>query len=209
MTLLAQFGWIFWFILVAGGIQVILFFERMLFLQRARIDYSDFLNGVFNVLDKGDGEAVTQEALMLCEATDAPAATVARIAIEHRKATRDALREAVQNTKNDEIAKMERRIAAIAVTCQVAPLLGLFGTVLSVVRIVLALNEHAPLVQSVDLTSGLLQALCVTAAGLAVAILCHLMYTILSVRIDRIVNEMNAAASEITAHLTKETQPAS
>jgi biopolymer transport protein ExbB len=97
---------------------------------------------------------------------------------------------------------MERRQAAIAITCQIAPLLGLLGTLFGVLKIVHAAHAQSPLVQSVDLTTGLMQALVSTIAGLLVVIPCHAMYAILMVRIERIVIDMEAAAAEIVAYLT-------
>jgi len=43
-----------------------------------------------------------------------------------------------------------------------------------------------------------------TVAGLLVAIPCHAMYALLMVRIERIVLDMDASASEIVAYLTKQ-----
>ncbi|MCL1922163.1 MAG: MotA/TolQ/ExbB proton channel family protein [Kiritimatiellaeota bacterium] len=200
MSVITQFGWVFPIILVAGVGAVWVFLERMLALRRAQIDYMDFIKGVCNVLDIGNAE----EAIMLCEETPGPVAAVAMAAIQHRKATRDALREAVDNTGRAEISRLERRLASIAVTCQIAPLLGLLGTLHGVMNIVLGFNASAPLVQTTDMTAGLLQALVSAVAGLLVAIPCHVMYMMLIVRIERIVLEMEAGASEIVAYLTRE-----
>ena len=200
MAVITQFGWVFPIILIAGVGAVIVFLERMLALRRAQIDYVDFIKGVCNVLDSGRPD----EAIMLCEETPGPVAAVALTAIEHRKATHAALREAVDNTGRAEISRMERRLASISATFQVAPLLGLLGTLFGVIHIVIGLNENAPLVQTIDLTAGLMQALVSAAAGLLVAIPCYIMYTMLMVRIERIVLEMEAGASEIVAYLTRE-----
>ena len=201
MAEITQFGWIFWIILATGIGAFCVFFERMLFLRRTQTDYLDFIKGVCNVLSTGKIE----EATMLCEETqESPVAAVALTAIQHRNAKRDALREAVDNAGIAEVSKMERRIAAIAVICHIAPMLGLAGTLVGAINIVGAIREHAPLVQSTDLTAGLQQALVSTLTGLLVAVFCHIMYTMLTVRIERVVLEMQAGASEIVAILTRE-----
>lgn len=200
MSLILQGGPVFWLIVVIGIAVVFVFFERLLHLRRAQIDYGDFLKGVCNVLENGNVE----EAMMICDETPGPVAAVVLTAIRHRKGTREAIREAVENTGRAEISRLERRLAALAITCQVAPLLGLLGTLLGVIRIVQAMNEQAPVVQSTDLTSGLMQAFVATVAGLLVAAPCHAMYAVLMVRIERIVLDMEASASEIVAYLTKQ-----
>lgn len=200
MSLILQGGPVFWLILAIGVAVVFVFFERLLHLRRAQIDYGDFLKGVCNVLENGNIE----EAMMICDETPGPVAAVVLTAIRHRQGSRDALREAVENTGRAEISRLERRLAALAITCQVAPLLGLLGTLLGVIRIVQVMNEQAPVVQSTDLTSGLMQALVATVAGLLVAVPCHVMYSILMVRVERIVLDMEASASEIVAYFTKQ-----
>jgi len=198
--MMAQGGPVFWLIVALGVTAVVVFCERLLHLRRAQIDHGDFLKGVCNVLEKGNAD----EAMMLCEETPGPIAAVVLTAIRHRKGSREAIREAVDNTGRAEISRLECRLASLAITCQIAPLLGLLGTLLGVIQIVQAVNEQAPVVQSVNLTAGLMQALVTTVAGLLVAIPCYAMYALLMVRIERIVLDMEASASEIVAYLTKQ-----
>jgi biopolymer transport protein ExbB/TolQ len=70
--------------------------------------------------------------------------------------------------------------------------------------VVLAVNEQAPVVQNTSLAAGLIQALVSAAAGLLVAIPCHVMYALLMVRVERIVLDMEASASEIVVYLTRQ-----
>ena len=200
MSVVLHGGPVFWLIVFLGVASVAVFFERLLHLRRAQIDYGDFLKGVCNVLENGN----IDEAMMICEETPGPVAAVVLTAIRHRHGTREAIREAVENTGRSEISRLERRLASLAVTCQIAPLLGLLGTLLGIIRIVQTINEQAPVVQSTDLTTGLMQALVTTVAGLLVAVPCHAMYSMLMIRIERIVLDMEASASEIVAYLTKQ-----
>ncbi len=199
MSIFTHGGFIFWLIVILGIMTLLVFFTRLLHIRRAQIDSADFLKGVYNVLEKGNAS----EAMMICEETPGPVAAVTLTAIRHRQSTLATLRETVDNTGRSEISRLERRLAFLAITCQIAPLLGLLGTIFGAIKIVQTLNEQAPLIQSTDLTSGLMQALVATAAGLMVAIPCHVMYLMLMVRIERIVLEMEAAASEIVAYITR------
>ena len=47
-------GPVFWIIAASGVIAVLLFVSRWFALRRARIDYADFLDGVTNVLARGN-----------------------------------------------------------------------------------------------------------------------------------------------------------
>ena len=68
-------------------------------------------------------------------------------------------------------------------------------------RVVLALNTDS-LVTRVDLMSGMMQALVSTAAGLVVAVSVQVMYSMLHIRLERLVVDLEAAASEILALLS-------
>ncbi|HRU19467.1 MAG TPA: MotA/TolQ/ExbB proton channel family protein, partial [Kiritimatiellia bacterium] len=102
MTILMQGGAVFWLIVLLGVAAVIVFFERMLNLWRAQIDYGDFLKGVCNVLDNGNRE----EAMMICDETPGPVAAVVLTAIRHSQGTPEAIREAVDNTGRAEISRL-------------------------------------------------------------------------------------------------------
>jgi biopolymer transport protein ExbB len=197
--MLASYGGVvFIILLLLEAVTIIVFFERLLHLRRAQVDHADFINGVCNVLDRDN----VSEALMLCEDTPGPVAAVVRTAIRHKDGSLDALRDAVHNTGLAEISRLERRVVALAVNSQVAPLLGLLGTLLGVIDIVILLNNQAPLIQNTALAGGLMKALVTTVAGLIVAVTAYTMYTMLMIRIERVVLDMEAAASSIVAYFT-------
>ena len=63
-------GPVFWILVVLALVAAVTYFERLLDLRRAQIDYQDFLKGVINVLDAGNDD----EALSICDDTPAPVA---------------------------------------------------------------------------------------------------------------------------------------
>ena len=186
-------------LLVLGAAAVVLFATRLMVLRRSQVDYADFMRGVANVLSQNNPD----EALAICDETAVPVARVVATAIRHRTGSSRALREAVDATGRAEVGRLERRLAALAVIAQVAPLIGLFGTVLGMIRTVLALDSAGPILRA-DLVGGLLQALVATAAGLLVAIPSHVMYAMLRSRVDRLIVDIEAAAGEILATLAEQ-----
>lgn len=194
---LNQGGLIAWLIVAAGAVALAVFLERALHLHRARIMWDDFLKGVINILRRNN----ITEALAICDDTPGPVAIITRTAILRRTEKRSVICEAVENVGDAEIARMERRLAVIATVAHVAPLLGLLGTVYSMMGAMLVMRQQAPLVQSVDLAEWLMKALGLTALGLLVAIFSYAAYNLLVVKIERIVLDMRAAASEIIAFL--------
>lgn len=187
-------GPVFWVLLFVGILSIFVFINRLLNLRRAHINYQDFIHGIANVLEQKKPE----EALAICDETSAPVARVVEVALRHRNDSSRILFETVDAAGRAEVARLERRLAMLAIIAQAAPLLGLLGTVLGLTRVLLALNTPA-VVTRLDLLSGAMQSLVALAAGLVVAISVQVMYGMLHVRLDRIVAELEAAASEILA----------
>ncbi len=196
--ILSEGGPMFWIIIACGLVALAVFLERMLHLRRARIRYGDFLEGVFNLLDKGNK---VDEALALCDEAPGPVVRLMRTAILYRDAPDDTLRTSIDHTGRSEISRMERRLAILATIVQIAPLMGLLGGFLGVLETVLIMRQQSPLVQSVDLSGGLTRALIAGSAGLMVAIPSYAMFNLLVIRIDRIVLDMEQAAGEIMAFM--------
>ncbi len=189
-------GPVFWVLILLGVVSVFVFFTRLLDLRRAQIDYTDFLRGVGNLLEKGNAD----EALAICDETSAPVARIVGAAIRHRGGSARVLREAVDTTGRAQVARLERRLASLAIIAQAAPLLGLLGTVLGLARLIVTLNS-AQLVVRADLLGSAALSLTSAAAGLVVAVSVQTMYGMLHVRLDRLVVDLEAAASEILAML--------
>jgi len=196
-------GPVFWVLAVLAAVAVFTYFERLIDLRRAQIDYQDFLKGVENVLDAGN----VDEALAICEDTPAPVAQVVATAIRHRGGSARLLREAVDSQGRAEVGRLDRRLAVLAIIGQAAPLLGLLGTVIGFIKTVMALNAQ-PLVSRADLLNGSMEALVSAALGLAVAIPVAVMYGSLRVRLDRTVVDLEAAASQIVGHIAEQKEKA-
>lgn len=190
-------GPIFWMLLALGVASVVVFFERFFELRRAQVDYQDFIKGVVNILVNG-GE---DEAIAICEDAAVPVANIVATAIRHRTSSEEALKDAVDSQGRVESSRLDRRLASLAIMGQVAPLIGLLGTIIGFVRSVMLVNSQE-LVARADLMNSAMEALVSAALGLVVMIPIVVMYGILRLRMDRIIVELEAAASQIVSHLT-------
>ena len=194
-TLIQQGGLVMWVILAGGAIALVVFLERFFHVHRAKIKTDDFLRGICNILRRGN----VNEAISICDDTPGPAAYIVRAAILHYDRNREVIAQAIDDAALTEIARMERRFGVLATIAQIAPLMGVLGTVLGMIQTVLAIQQKAPLVQVGDLATGLWQALLTTAAGLVVAIFSYIGYNLLVSKVDVITLDMERAAGEILA----------
>ncbi len=183
-------------LLILAVAAVVIFFERFFELRRSQIDWQDFVKGVVNILESGN----VDEALAICDDTGVPVSGVVATAIRHRDVSARALRESVDAQGRAEIGRLDRRLAALSIIGHIAPLLGLLGAIIGFVKSVMLVNSGV-LVTRVDLIGSAMDALASAGLGLGVAIPVIVMYGSLSVRIDRISTELEAAASQIVGYI--------
>lgn len=187
-----------WVLLVMGLMTLMLCIERALYLHRGQIRSTEFINGIKNILSKRR----LVEALTVCEETPGPVAAVVKAALLHAEDEPDKIRFHVQEAAVVELPALERRLGSIAAIAQVAPLVGLLGTILGMVTTFLAFERDYATASA--LSAGMWQALLSTAGSLMLAIPAHLAHHFLSGRVRAIVRDVEWSANEIMKYLATE-----
>jgi biopolymer transport protein ExbB len=198
-ALLANGGPVLYVILLSSAVAVAVFIERFLHCHRAQINSTEFLNGVRTVLKRDN----VVEALSICDATPGPVARLVKTAILNRDHGRERVREALEEAGLAEVPRLEEKLNLLATIAQLAPLLGLLGTVLGFIQIFMKMQKDGLSAHVGDLTEGVWKALICAAAGLAVAIPAHAAYNYLVSRVNSIVLDMERAATEIVNIVTE------
>lgn len=189
-----------WVLLLMGIVTLGLFIERALYLHRGQIRSTEFINGIKNILSKRR----LVEALTVCEETPGPVAAVVKAALLHAADDPDRMRFHVQEAAVVEIPALERRLGSIAAIAQVAPLVGLLGTILGMITTFLAFERDY--VTASALATGMWQALLSTAGSLLLAIPAHLAHHFLAGRVRAIVRDVEWSGNEIMKYLATEYQ---
>jgi biopolymer transport protein ExbB len=199
-SVFAKGGPVMWLLVLLGLAAAVIFIERALFLHRGQIRSTEFLNGIKNLLEKNR----LMEALTLSEETPGPVAKVVKAGLRHAADDEQALRFAVQEAALAEIPVLERRIGALAAIAQIAPLLGLLGTLLGMIKTFWLFNHGGNYATPAVLAGGMWEALLTAAAGLAVAIPAHLARHFLTGRVRVIVQDMEWAGNELMRFLLRD-----
>ena len=182
-----------WVIVATSAVALAVFFERLLQYHRDQINSTEFLNGVRNILKRDN----IVEALAICDATPGPVPRLVKTAILNREWGREAVREALEDAGAWEVPRLEEKLNLLATIAQIAPLLGLLGTVLGFVTVFRAVQNEGLNAHIGDLATGIWQALNCTAAGLAVSIPSYAGYNYLVGRVNTIVLDMEQVSTEI------------
>jgi biopolymer transport protein ExbB len=197
--ILAHGGTVFLLILLAGAVAIVVFLERFFYCHRAQINSTEFLNGVRNVLRRDN----VVEAISICDATPGPVAHLVKTAILNRDNGRDRVRESLEEAGLVEVPRLEERLNLLATIAQLAPLLGLFGTVIGLMKTFDLILSKGAEAHTGDLADGVWKAMICCAAGLAVSIPAHAAYNYLVSRVNSIVLDMERAATEIVNIVTE------
>ncbi len=188
-----------WLILLAGAVALAVFIERVLHCHRAQINAAEFLNGVRTVLKRDN----IVEAISICDATPGPVPRLVKIAILNREKGRDRVREAVEEAGRAEVPLLEEKMNLLATLAQMAPLLGLLGTLIGFLEVFHQIQASGLYAHFGLLAGGIQRALICAATGIAVAIPAHAGYNYLLSRINKIVLDMERAASDIVNIITE------
>jgi len=170
--------------------------ERTINLRRRRILVPEIVGLIETIRGPGD----LALALAILEKNPGSLANVVRAAIENRLLPAEEIREMTGDAGRREAKRIRKGLIALEAIAGVAPLLGLLGTVIGMIRVfrVIALvgvgNANA-------LSGGISQALITTAAGLSVAIPALAAYHFFSSRAGEIVSDMEHLAGVLIAKL--------
>jgi biopolymer transport protein ExbB/biopolymer transport protein TolQ len=154
------------------------------------------------------------EALRLCEQhTGSPIARVLKAGLatmidqgnpvtsgERLSRRLDSCRGAMQRTTASEISRLERYLGSLATLGSISPFVGLFGTVLGIIKAFEAIARTGSGGLG-TVSAGIAEALVATAAGLFVAIPAVIAYNYFVGRVKLFANAMDSAASEMVDKL--------
>jgi biopolymer transport protein ExbB len=202
-TYLLQGGPVLWTIIACSALVIFLIGQRALFVHRSSLRGRDFLGGILNSLRRGN----VMEAVALCEETPGPVALMARAAILEHQRGGGRTGAVMQDVGLVEIARLEKHLPLLLALAQLAPMLGLLGTVIGMWEMMTTLRVQAPLVHGGDLGAGLQRALMTTIAGLATGAIGYFGHAFLVNRVNAVVLEMERAYTEILqalAHIPSE-----
>jgi len=174
--------------------------ERFFTLRRATIDTRELMDTMRTFLMKKR----IQEAIDICQEMDVPVARIVKAGILKHNRGKEDIREAIEDAGHLEIPRLERYLPAMATCANIAPLLGLLGTVAGMIKAFAQIKDKQGLVNPSDLAEGISNALVTTAAGLTVAIPTLVAYNYFVTRVDNMVLEMEISSSELVELLTNE-----
>ncbi len=114
----------------------------------------------------------------------------------------EQIREIAQTEGTRVASNLNNRVTYLADIGMIAPLLGLLGTVIGIIRSFVALGADVGIQRYMQLSHGISEALFNTAAGLAIGIPAMIFYAFFRGRSQRLISELESAVTHILALLS-------
>jgi biopolymer transport protein ExbB/TolQ len=157
--------WVLYLLLALSVISIGVMLERWVFYRLRRIDVDAIRDGLSRALDKGDFEA----AVAVLQEHDSLETNVVLVGLKAYAKGPESVEDLIAGALGREKARYEGRLGFLATLASNAPYVGLFGTVLGIIRSFRDLASNMSEASSAVM-SGIAEALVATAAGLLVAI---------------------------------------
>ena len=189
-------GPLMYLILLCSIVSFTVIIERFITLNRIKIDVSAFMA---NILDAVRRNRI-MGAIETCDRTPSPVASIIKAGLLKQSASRQEIKEAMEETALIEVPKLEKNLNILATLAHVTPLIGLLGTVTGMIQAFQVIEAKAGALNPVspgDLAGGIWEALSTTAGGLLVAIPTLVAYNFLVTKVDGFVINMERAATEL------------
>jgi biopolymer transport protein ExbB len=165
-------------LLVIGGERLFTLYFRMHFNTKKPVE--EIRNLIF--------QKKYTEALQICNLQDkSPALNVIKSGLTSLESGREAMKSAISNSVLNISNVCEKRISYLALIANVATLLGLFGTILGLIKTFASLAKADPAQKGELLGIGISEAMYATAAGLLVGITAMVVHTMCISKSDDIV----------------------
>lgn len=181
-----------WPILFCSIIAITVILERFYYLHRIKLTVVSLVSRVMNLLK----EERIAEAIRLCENLKSPIAHILSLGIHIRKRSVEEKEKMFQRAGSKILRKLGKNLNALAVIANIAPLLGLLGTVTGMIRVFMKIEELGGQADASVLAGGIWEALITTAAGLFVAIPASFFYYYFESHVNELSAQMKEAAGE-------------
>jgi biopolymer transport protein ExbB/TolQ len=191
-----QSEWVLWLLLGLSVISVGLILERWVFYRMHVIDVDAIRKALTSALERGDyGAAAT-----VLQARDTLETNIVLVGVNAYRKGPEAVEDLIAGALGIEKARYERRISFLATLASNAPYIGLFGTVLGIIRSFRDLAANMANA-SAAVMSGIAEALIATAVGLLVAIPAVIAFNVFKGRVKQSVTDGQMLSRILLAQL--------
>ena len=188
--------WVLYLLIFLSVASIAVMFERWLFYKRRSVNIDSIRDTLTKHLDKGD----YQGAATALQKIDSLETNVVLVGLKAYQKGPESVEDLITGALGQERARYENRLGFLATLASNAPYIGLFGTVLGIVRSFRDLATNMAEASS-SVMAGIAEALVATAVGLLVAIPAVIAYNTFRGRVKDVVTNCQLLARILLSQL--------
>ena len=196
LELVKSGGWLMAPLILCSIAAMAIIVERLWSLQPERVVPKDLVARAWSWVM---AEELTEERIRTLR-EGSPLGRIVAAGLASRDLERELMKESIEEVGRHVVHELERYLNALGTIAAIAPLLGLLGTVIGMIKVFAVVTAHGVGEPRV-LAGGISEALITTAAGLTVAIPSLLFHRFLRGRVDALVVTMEQEALRLVGAL--------
>ena len=191
-----QAEWVLWLLIGISVASVAIMIERAVFYRKHRVNVDDIKDRLSTHLNSGDFNA----AATYLEKYDSLETNVVLFGLKSHSLGPESVEDLLSGAAQKEQARYDKRLGVLATVASNAPFIGLFGTVLGIIRAFKDLAGNMGEASS-SVMAGIAEALIATAVGLLVAIPAVVAFNFFKAKVKKRGENLNLLSSILTANL--------
>jgi biopolymer transport protein ExbB len=199
LDFLQKGGIVLWILAAISAYVIALIIERLLYFKRIQVDEKKLYERIKTAVEKGHHD----EALAICDQNLSPFAALMRAGIENRDYPRTIQKEMLEDAAAQEAPRLEKNIIAIGTIANIAPLIGLLGTVTGTMKSLGVLGKFGAVSDPSVLAGGLSEALINTVSGIVVAVLAFIFHNYLVAKANNYLLRLEGQVNALILMLNK------
>lgn len=192
MNILNQGGFTLWLLVLCSVLLVGVIFERWYKIKSLVVDHEWLLAQMAYFLQEGN----RARALEFCQQVPGCLARVFEIGLNRWDRRQEDIEGAMGTSITEQTHILERNLGVVGTLAVIAPFIGLFGTVMGIIRSFQDIAKQGASNPSV-VSAGVAEALIATAAGLFVAILSVISFNYFKSRTKLATQQMQVASNRL------------
>ena len=186
-------------ILLCSVLALTIFVERVIRFMRMRSRGAGLAEKVIHTLNQGDDHGARKMAME----SDSPMGRILVQAIDVRDQDRETIETVMVNATDEEVRNLSTYVQVLATIGNIAPLLGLLGTVIGMIKAFMVIQQMGGKVNAAVLAGGIWEAMLTTALGLSVTLPTMVAHSYLIARIDKYEARLQGGAVMFLKSLAK------
>ena len=185
-------GPLMWVLLALSILAIYLIGRKWWMIKNASKIDPHFMQDIRDYMNEGK----TKSAITLCGKYDNPVARMVETGIHRMGRPMSDIQNAIENSGNVEVARLEKGLPLLATIAGGAPMIGFLGTVLGMVKAFFNMSKAGNNIDITLLSDGIYTAMLTTVGGLIVGIIAYFGYNWLTSKIGDLVYKMESSTLE-------------